>query len=148
MLPKDVRKMKNQTYFPINSFWDVESACRRGTKIALAMGFPQADAIRIATVISELGRNIERYAGGGFITLTVYTGKCPRIQITAEDQGPGIPNLDLVVAGGHSTSNGLGLGVSGSKRLMDEFEIQSMVGVGTRITAVKRLYWQQEARSG
>jgi serine/threonine-protein kinase RsbT len=148
MLPKNVRKMENQTYFPIKSFGDVESARRRGKKIALAMGFPQADAIRIATVISELGRNIERYAGEGSITLTVYTGKCPRIQITAEDQGPGIPNLDLVVAGGHSTSDGLGLGVSGSKSLMDEFEIQSMVGVGTRITVVKRLYWQQGVRSG
>jgi serine/threonine-protein kinase RsbT len=148
MLPKNVRKMENQTYFPIRSFWDVESARQRGTKIALAMGFPQADAIRIATVISELGRNIERYAGEGSITLTVYTGKCPHIQITAEDQGPGIPNLDLVVAGGHSTSDGLGLGVSGSKSLMDEFEIQSMVGVGTRITVVKRLYWQQGVRSG
>jgi serine/threonine-protein kinase RsbT len=140
--------MENQVYFPISNFRDVETARRQGIKIALAMGFPRADATRIATVISELGRNIEYYAGEGSITLTVHTGKYPRIQITAEDQGPGIPDLDRVVAGGHSTSNGLGLGVSGSKRLMDEFEIQSMVGIGTRITAVKRLNWQQEACNG
>jgi serine/threonine-protein kinase RsbT len=140
--------MENQMYFPISSFWDVENARQRGTEIALTMGFPRADAIKVAAVISELGRNIERYAGEGSITLTVYTGECPRIQITAEDQGPGIPDLDLVLEGGHSTSDGLGLGVSGSKRLMDEFEVQSRVGVGTKITAVKWLYWQQEARSG
>jgi serine/threonine-protein kinase RsbT len=140
--------MDNQIHFPISSFWDVENARQRGTEIALAMGFVRADATKIAAVISELGRNIERYAGEGCITLTVYTGKHPRIQITAEDQGPGIPDLDLVLEGGHSTSDGLGLGVSGSKRLMDEFEIQSMVGVGTKITAVKRLYCRREVRSG
>ena len=140
--------MENEVYFPINCFWDVESARQRGTEIALAMGFPRADVVKIAVVISELGRNIEQYAGEGSITLTAYTGKRPRIQITAEDQGPGIPDLDQVLEGGHSTSDGLGLGVSGSQRLMDEFEIQSVVGMGTKITAVKRLYWQQEVHSG
>jgi serine/threonine-protein kinase RsbT len=141
MLQENVCATENQILFPISSFWDVESARRRGTEIALAMGFPRADATKIAAVISELGRNIERYAGEGSITLTAYTEKCPRIQITAEDRGPGIPDLDLVLEGGHSTSDGLGLGVSGSKRLMDEFEIQSNLGVGTKIIAVKRIYW-------
>ena len=139
--------MENRLFFSIGSFWDVESARQCGTETALAMGFPWADAIKIAVVISELGRNIERYAGKGSITLTAYTGTHPRIQIIAEDQGPGIPDLDLVLEGGHSTSDGLGLGVSGSRRLMDEFEIQSMIGAGTKITAVKRLCWGQEVHT-
>ena len=126
----------NQVRFSIRSVVDVVRARRRGMEIALTMGFLQAEANKIAVVISELGRNIEQYAGQGSISVTTHDNY---IQIIAEDQGPGISDVDRVLAGGYTTSQGLGLGVSGSKRLMDEFEIQSAVGKGTRIRAVKRL---------
>ncbi|MDY7080469.1 MAG: anti-sigma regulatory factor [Chloroflexota bacterium] len=129
-------KPSNQARFPISSIVDVVRARRRGLDIALKMGFHQAEANKIAVVISELGRNIELYAGQGTITVTMHDAY---IQIVAEDQGPGIPEVDRVLAGGYTTSQGLGLGVSGSKRLMDEFEIRSTVGQGTTIRAIKRL---------
>ena len=131
--------MSNQLRFDISGLGDVVSARRRGLEIALSLGFPNAEANKVAVVISELGRNIEQYAGEGIITLITYTGGETAIEIIAEDQGPGIENLDLVLEGGFSTSNGLGLGVSGSRLLMDEFEIETDAGKGTKITAMKRL---------
>ena len=128
------QEQANQRRFHITSVVDVVRARRSGLNIALKMGFHQAEANKVAVVISELGRNIEQYAGEGVIT--EYDD---RIQIVAEDEGPGIPDVDRVLAGGYTTSQGMGLGVSGSKRLVDEFEIHSAVGEGTRIMAVKRL---------
>jgi serine/threonine-protein kinase RsbT len=133
------QELPEQVRFPISSLVDVVRARRRGMEVALTMGFPPAEANKIAVVISELGRNIEQYAGEGTITLTMHTGPKPHIQVVAEDQGPGISNLDLVLEGGYSTSRGLGLGVSGSRRLMDEFEIESAADLGTTIRAVKWL---------
>ena len=126
-------------YFPINSLVDVVRARRRGLEMAQEMGFPLAEATKIAVVISELGRNIERYVGQGSITVTAHTGEEKYILILAQDHGPGIADVDRVLAGGYSTSGGLGLGVSGSKRLMDKFDIQSIAGVGTIIKAIKLL---------
>ena len=126
----------NQRHFPIHGVTDVVRARRSGLNIALQMGFHHAEANKIAVVISELGRNIEQYAGRGTITVIISSD---RIEVVAEDQGPGIPDVDRVLAGGYTTSNGMGLGVSGSRRLMDEFEIQSTVGVGTTIKTAKRL---------
>jgi serine/threonine-protein kinase RsbT len=122
--------------FHIRSVVDVVRARRSGLNIALKMGFHQAEANKVAVVISELGRNIEQYAGEGFITVAVHDD---HIQVVAEDRGPGIADVDRVLAGGYTTSQGMGLGVSGSKRLMDEFEIRSAVGQGTTIRAAKWL---------
>ncbi len=124
---------------PINNIMDVVYARRRGLEMALALGFPQPEATKIAVVISELGRNMILYAKGGIITLIAYMADRKGIKVIAQDQGPGIKDLELVMAGGHSTSKGLGLGVSGSKRLMDEFEINTIIGGGTQITAAKWL---------
>ena len=126
-------------YFPINSLVDVVRARRRGLEMAQALGFPLADATKIAVVISELGRNIERYVGQGSITVTVNAGEEKYILIVAQDNGAGIPDVERVMAGGYSTSGGLGLGLSGSKRLMDKFDIKSIAGVGTTIKTVKWL---------
>jgi serine/threonine-protein kinase RsbT len=126
-------------YFPINSLVDVVRARRRGLEIAQEMGFPLAEATKIAVVISELGRNIERYVGQGAITVTAHLGKEKYIVVMAQDRGSGISDVDRVLAGGYSTSGGLGLGVSGSKRLMDKFDIQSIAGVGTTVKAIKLL---------
>ncbi len=130
------QKQPEQRRFTIKNVVDVVRARRSGLGIALGMGFHQAEANKVAVVISELGRNIELYAGEGTITVTVYDR---RIEVVAEDHGPGIPDVERVLAGGYTTSQGMGLGVSGSKRLMDEFEIHSVAGEGTRIKAVKRL---------
>jgi serine/threonine-protein kinase RsbT len=127
------------TCLPIQGLLDVVTARRRGLEMALALDFPLPEATKIAVVISELGRNIILYAKKGTITLTAYAEGKKGINVVAEDQGPGIDDVELVLAGGHSTSRGLGLGVSGSRRLMDEFEIQSAVGEGTTIKAAKWL---------
>ncbi|MCX7681719.1 MAG: anti-sigma regulatory factor [Anaerolineae bacterium] len=123
--------------FSISNIVDVVRARRSGLEMALKMGFHQAEANKVAVVISELGRNIEQYAGSGTITVRAHD---KYIEIIAEDEGPGIPDVERVLAGGYTTSKGMGLGISGSRRLMDEFEIRSAVGKGTRIRAVKRLW--------
>jgi serine/threonine-protein kinase RsbT len=118
---------------------DVVMARGRGLEMALALGFSQVDATQIATVISELTRNIILYAERGTLTLFPITGNRKGLQVVAQDNGPGIPNLKLVLEGGHSTSNGMGLGISGSRRIMDSFKVESMLGLGTTVTAVKYL---------
>jgi serine/threonine-protein kinase RsbT len=130
---------QQQRVFRITGLSDVVSARRHGLDMAIQLGFHQAEATKIAVVISELGRNIERYAGTGTITVTAQGGGDAYIQIVAEDHGPGIPDIARVMAGGYTTSRGMGLGLSGSKRLMDEFSVKSTVGVGTTVRAVKWL---------
>jgi serine/threonine-protein kinase RsbT len=123
----------------IRSLMDVVSARRRGLEMALALGFSRPDATKIAVVISELGRNILLYTRGGTLTLIAHhTGK-KGFKIIAQDQGPGFQDLDAALGEGHSTSDGLGLGISGSRRLMDEFEIRNVAGAGTTIIAIKWL---------
>jgi len=105
------------------------------------VGFSATDATLIATAISELARNIVLYATRGEIALTaVENGGRPGVIVVARDKGPGIPDLRRATAGGYSTSGGLGLGLAGVRRLMDEFEIVSEVGTGTTVTARK---WKQ-----
>jgi len=87
-----------------------------------------------------LTRNIVLYAGEGTVTLrAIERGNKRGIEVVCEDHGPGIEDVDLVMQEGYSTSRGLGMGLPGAKRLMDEFEIQSQVGKGTRVTARKWL---------
>ncbi len=124
---------------PINSVMDVVKARRYGLEMALNLGFPMPEATKIAVVISELGRNIVLYTQGGLINLIAYTGSKKGIKIIAQDQGPGIKDLELALSGGYTTSQGLGVGLSGSKNLMDEFDVQSIAGVGTKVIGVKWL---------
>lgn len=119
---------------------DVIKARRRGLELATQMGFPVPEATKIAVVISELGRNIILYARKGTITLMPRMGQRKYIKIVAQDEGPGIENVDLVLKGGYTTSNGMGLGISGSKRMMDEFNVETKIGAGTTITALKNLH--------
>jgi serine/threonine-protein kinase RsbT len=92
----------------------------------------------IATAISEVARNIVLYAGQGEIVLRLtQKGRRRGLCVIARDKGPGIPDLASAMEDGHSTSGGLGLGLPGSKRLMDEFDIVSKVGEGTTITMIK-----------
>lgn len=124
---------------PINNLINVVTTRRRGLEMAQKLGFSLPDATKIAVVISELARNITLYTEGGTITLIAHTGKRKGIKIIAQDKGPGIKDVDQVLSGGYTTSRGLGMGISGSKKIMDEFEIQSVVGGGTTIKATKWL---------
>lgn len=119
--------------------FDVIAARWRGLEMALAMGFIQSEATRIAVVISELGRNIQIYAGMGRIILTACHSGRPYFEIIAQDTGPGIPDINKALTPSFSTSHGMGVGLPGSKRLMDEFEISSQVGLGTTVKAKKWL---------
>ncbi len=106
-----------------------------------AVGFGQTRTSYVATAVSELANNLFFHASrGGTITLTPLKREGEiGIEVVAEDDGPGVPDVEQAMQDGFSTSGGLGGGLPGVKRLMDEFEITSTVGVGTRIVARK---WQ------
>jgi len=117
---------------------DILEARQRGRALALQLGFSVGEAALIATAISELARNIVLYAGHGMITLWQHSvaGRVS-LAIVATDQGPGIADVALALRDGYSSSGGLGLGLPGVRRLMDEFEIVSEPGHGTTITVRK-----------
>lgn len=124
----------------IRSDLDIVSARVEGRDMARALGFGTIDQARIATAISELTRNIVLYAGEGTVTLRfVERGARKGIEVVCEDHGPGIEDVNLVMQDGYSTSRGLGMGLPGAKRLMDEFDIESRPGSGTRVTVRKWL---------
>jgi len=132
--------MKEVVEVPIQEESDILRARQEGRAFALAMGFGGADVARIATAISELARNIYQYALPGLIRIRkVQVGRRVGVEIVAEDQGPGIPNLEEALRNGYTTSQGLGIGLPGTRRLMDEFHIESAVGKGTRVTVRKWL---------
>jgi serine/threonine-protein kinase RsbT len=125
----------------INSDQDIVAARQRGRALAVELGFSAVDSTLIATAISELARNIVSYAGTGEITLkTIQNSTRQGILIVAADEGPGIHDLRQALRDGFSTSGSLGLGLPGVRRLMDEFEIASQPGRGTRVEVKK---WRQ-----
>lgn len=124
---------------PINNLINVVTSRRRGLEMAKQLGFSLPDATKIAVVISELARNITLYTEGGTITLIAHIGERKGIKVIAQDNGPGIEDVERVLAGGYTTSKGLGMGISGSKNIMDEFEIQTVMGGGTTIKTTKWL---------
>lgn len=120
--------------------WDIVAARQLGRNEAKEVGFGTVDQARITTAISELARNIYLYAGKGKIIIERVTdGAMKGLIIIAADQGPGIPDLRKVMEDGYTTSGGLGAGMPGVKRLMDEFKVDTEVNVGTTITATKWL---------
>jgi len=125
---------------PVRNDLDIVSARVEGRNLAKNLGFGVIDQARIATAISELARNIVLYADSGQIELSVVEANGRRgIQIVSSDQGPGIADLDLVMQDGYSSQRGLGMGLPGTRRLMDEFEIQSQLYAGTTVTVRKWL---------
>lgn len=120
--------------------WDIVAARQMGRSEAKAIGFGAVDQARITTAISELARNIYLYAEQGSVTIGRFEKEDKvGIRVIAEDYGPGISDVQLVLQDGYSSSYGLGAGLPGVKRLMDEFDIQTEVGEGTKITIVKWL---------
>jgi len=124
----------------VESDVDIVVARQQGRTLACELGFLSTDLTIIATVISELARNIVLYAQKGEIVLSCSSqnGKLG-IVIMACDKGPGIPNTMLAMQDGYSTSRSYGLGLPGAKRLVDDFEIISKSGQGTTVTAKKWL---------
>ena len=130
--------MSHELNVPIRGEADLVTARLRGREIAATLRFSSSELTLIATAISEVTRNILSYAGSGEIELRlVHHGDRDGVSIVARDRGPGIPDLFSAMQDGYSTSGGLGLGLPGSKRLMDEFDVASEVGKGTTITMTK-----------
>lgn len=130
--------MSQSKVAPIRSDLDIVIARTLARDTAKALGFGAIDQARIATAVSELARNIFLYAGSGTVTVKGLDRNGRKgIEIVCDDQGPGIANIDLVMQDGYSTSRGMGMGLPGAKRLMDEFDIHSREGEGTTITCRK-----------
>jgi serine/threonine-protein kinase RsbT len=130
-----------ETQIRITSDKDVVTARQQGRAVALQTGFSVSEATLIATAISELARNIVSYANQGNVTLKPVHGANGSVGITiiASDSGPGIADIAQALRDGYSSSGGLGLGLPGVRRLMDEFEIASRAGGGTTVTVTKWL---------
>ena len=109
--------------------------------LAAGLGFRLIDQTRLVTVTSELARNVVKYARRGRMIAQPLDATQPRagLRLIFEDSGPGIPDVTAAMRDGFSTGRGLGKGLPGSKRLVDVFEIESTVGVGTRVTVVRWL---------
>lgn len=115
---------------------DVAEAMRRARRLAVAVGFSHTQASYVATVATELASNLFIHAGGGVFEARVL-GKELGIELEASDHGPGIAEIERAMQDGYSTAGGLGCGLPGVKRLMDEMQIESHPGRGTRVCARK-----------
>jgi serine/threonine-protein kinase RsbT len=123
---------------PVNADIDIVTARQKGRELARELGFTSTDLALIATAISELARNIILYANSGEVLLSIVENGSRRgLKVVARDDGPGIPDIERALEEGFSTSRSLGLGLSGVRRLMDEFDIVSEVGNGTTVTVKK-----------
>ncbi|WP_375472280.1 anti-sigma regulatory factor [uncultured Nostoc sp.] len=122
----------------IQSSTDVVLVRQAVRQLAVEIGFGLVDQTKIVTAASELARNTIDYGGGGTVKLeTLEQGRRRGLRLTFEDRGPGIPDIELALKDGFTTGGGLGMGLSGAKRLANEFEIQSVVGEGTQVTIVR-----------
>jgi len=123
---------------PILSEADVVRIRQRVRSIGSELKFSLVDQTKIVTAVSEIARNTLIYGKGGHLTIERITHLgSPGIRLIFEDQGPGIVDIERALQDGYTTGNGLGLGLSGSRRLVNEFYIQSSPGKGTRVTLVK-----------
>jgi len=105
---------------------------------AVATRLSLVDQTKLVTAASELARNTLTHGGGGRVEVeTVTGGRRTGVRVLFVDEGPGIANVDLALTDGYSTGTGLGLGLSGARRLVDEFEIETKPGRGTRVMAIK-----------
>ena len=135
--------MAGEVRIPIQTDADVVTARKQGRELAAQAGFSATELTIIATAISEIARNIVMFANRGEILVSL-VGDDGRqgVTVVARDSGPGIPNLEQALQDGYSGYGGMGLGLPGSRRLMDEFEISSEVDKGTTVTMTK---WRRDA---
>ncbi|WP_099223423.1 anti-sigma regulatory factor [Listeria costaricensis] len=134
--------MTFQSCVKIINEWDIVAARQLGRKISKEIGFGTVDQARITTAISELARNIFLYAGNGEICIRkVAEGTKNGLEIIAKDHGPGIMDIRKVMQDGYTTSGGLGAGLPGVKRLMDDFDIESKTGGDEKGTIIRATKW-------
>jgi serine/threonine-protein kinase RsbT len=123
---------------PIQTSEDVVGVRQTVRQRAVELGFNLVDQTKIVTAASELARNTLQYGGGGTVRLEeVRDGARRGLKLVFEDNGPGIANIELAMKDGYTTGNGLGLGLSGARRLSNEFHIDSEPGKGTRVTIIR-----------
>ncbi len=129
------------TQFSLESDLDVAAACSAVTDHARGLGLSLLACTKLVTAASELARNTVVHGGGGVMSLeSVRDGGREGLRLTFEDHGPGIPDIERALEDGYSTGDGMGLGLPGARRLVEEFELTSTVGVGTRVTI---LWWKE-----
>jgi serine/threonine-protein kinase RsbT len=122
----------------IESDADVVVARQRARELAAGLGLSGTDLTLLATAISEIARNITTYAQRGEVAVSVVaTGRRRGVRVVASDEGPGIADLELALRDGYTSGVGLGMGLPGTRRLVDEFDIVSAPGEGTTVTFVK-----------
>ena len=122
----------------VQSAQDVVAIRQSVRQRAVELGFSLVDQTKIVTAASELARNTLQYGGGGRVTIDAVEDFGRRgIRLTFEDEGPGIPDVELAMKDGYTTGGGLGLGLSGARRLSNDFSIQSAPGKGTRVTITR-----------
>ncbi|HTU64399.1 MAG TPA: anti-sigma regulatory factor [Steroidobacteraceae bacterium] len=123
---------------PLRSEHDIVLARQLVRKLTQELGFSLVDQTKMVTAASELARNTLIYGRGGDMHWEVISGSERRgLKLKFADEGPGIPNLDLAMTDGWTSGNGLGMGLTGAKRLSNEFELDTKVGGGTRVTIVR-----------
>ncbi|MBD3615405.1 MAG: anti-sigma regulatory factor [Gracilimonas sp.] len=145
-MDKDSKKTENDLkkltaeVFPIGSDLDLVSIRDFGRKMAAQIGFEGSDQTLIATALSEICRNVLEYAGTGEVKIEPDKDKNSEgILITVTDTGPGIEDVRKALQEGYSTGRGMGIGLPGTKRIMDKFEIHSNIGKGTTVIMAKWL---------
>lgn len=126
----------NNVEILINSDEDVILARQKVRQLAQELGFSMLDQTRFVTAVSELARNIVVHAKGGKVLVNILEDR-PGLRVVFEDHGPGIPDIEKVTGEGYNSTTGMGLGLKGSKRLVDEFDIQSTPGKGTTVVIKK-----------
>ncbi|HTU40502.1 MAG TPA: anti-sigma regulatory factor [Candidatus Aquilonibacter sp.] len=122
---------------PLVSEPDMVVVRRRVREVSSQVGLSLVDQTKLVTAASELARNTLIYGGGGTMQLESLNGPRTGVRLIFVDKGPGIPDVNLALRDGYTTGTGLGLGLGGSKRLVNEFEIQSKVGEGTRVAVTR-----------
>lgn len=129
---------ESEVHVRIQTSADIVVARQQGRALASQAGFSHSNLTIIATAISEVARNIVEYAKEGEVIITLINDASKKgVEIVAADQGPGIADVSTVMRDGYSTGKGLGIGLPGARRLMDEFEIASEIGKGTTVTMKK-----------
>lgn len=122
---------------PVKTEPDVVAVRRRVREVSAQMGFSLVDQTKVVTAASELARNTIIHGGGGKLCLEALNGPRRGLRLTFEDNGPGIPDIELALRDGFTTGSGLGLGLGGSKRLVNEFQIFSRPGEGTKVVVTR-----------
>jgi serine/threonine-protein kinase RsbT len=131
-------RVEDERALPLRSGEDVVRLRQAVRERAVATGFSLVDQTKIVTAASEIGRNTIQYGGGGEVRIAVIASGGRRgLRLEFTDDGPGIADIEQALKDGFTTGGGLGLGLSGARRLSDEFDIESAPGRGTRVTLVR-----------